>query len=118
MKISFGKHKGKELSEIPMEYLFWLVENTDTSDAKYGAKNKLLVEACNNEINRRGSSKPAQAPNLSYTPLQRQKTDTLITDLKQHIQGLYDSVMALQSIVDIYTEKNGITTKSSEHSPY
>ena len=57
MKIMFGKHKGKELSEIPVEYLQWLIENSDVNDPKYGAKNQILVTACERQI---ASNVPAE----------------------------------------------------------
>lgn len=32
MKMPFGKHKGELLSEIPLEYLQWVISNLDISE--------------------------------------------------------------------------------------
>ena len=32
-KITFGKHKGKRVSEVPLDYLRWVQDNTDVCDA-------------------------------------------------------------------------------------
>ena len=42
MKMPFGKHKGEELSEIPVDYLAWIEENYNLSDE--------LREGINEEI--------------------------------------------------------------------
>lgn len=130
MKVPFKKSKyaGMELEDCPPEYLMWIVETVDTKDPKYGRNNQKLVDAANAAINaqtdRKPSySKPASAfipkQSLSYAPVEgprQNSADELIQELKMQITALYDDVMAIQSLIDVYTEKNGII-KHSEHLP-
>ena len=48
MKLPYGKFKGKEISEIAMlkdgpKYLEWLKGQLDPNDAKYGDKNRAII---------------------------------------------------------------------------
>lgn len=51
--IQFGKHKGKEFREIPIDYLLWLLnaKKTEPSDSKYQQSNEILVQAIEGFLN-------------------------------------------------------------------
>lgn len=114
MILRFGKHKGKELREVPIEYLFWLVENTDTNDPKYGAKNADLVAACNAEINARSDRGRAEKPRATAPS---QGNAKLISELKSLVKNIYDSATQMQFLIDEYSE-NGVVTRNSQDSPF
>jgi hypothetical protein len=60
----FGRDKGKDLKEVGTESLMYLIGRCDQNDPKYGAKNRLLVQECNDIINSRSDSgykKPQKA---------------------------------------------------------
>lgn len=125
MKLMFGKHKGKELRDIPTEYLMWLAETSDVNDAKYGPKNKIMVESCHNEINRRadsaggaGFTKPQRMlKELPVIQLQPKKETDVIKEIRALIDDLYKHASELQRLFDEYTDQ-GVVTKNSEHTPF
>jgi len=59
--VKFGKYKGKDMSECPTDYLFWLVQNTDVHDPKWGASNQKIVDEANAIINSRSDKGVKQA---------------------------------------------------------
>lgn len=55
MKLPYGKFKGKEVSEVALMdkgagYLKWLKGQLDPNDAKYGDKNKELLNAIDDTL--------------------------------------------------------------------
>lgn len=54
----FGKHKGKELQDIPKEYLHWLLDNVDLFDK--------LREDIQKELRTRASGEPTQNIKLTF----------------------------------------------------
>lgn len=129
MKLMFGKHKGKELSEVPSEYLEWLVSETDVNDPKYGPKNQILVASCESELKRRGDSvaapggrgpenpwrkKPQELPIIQLQP---KTTIEIITEVKSFIDDLYKKAAAIQRLLDDHTTEGVSTAKSEWHRP-
>lgn len=131
MKLMFGKHKGKELAEVPTEYLMWLAETSDVNDPKYGPKNQLMVAACNNEVNRRGDSgaqvavvgrgpqnpwrqQPKELPTIQLEP---KKETEVIKEIRTLIDDLYKHASHLQRLFDEYTDK-GVSTRDSARTPF
>ncbi len=53
-RMPWGKHKGVLLSKVPGSYLFWVLEESDTSDA-------MLMALIRDELVRRLPSRPAVA---------------------------------------------------------
>ena len=53
-RFPFGKHKGKKLSQIPMGYYVWLVENLDSFNPKHHNYDKDLNMSVEVEMKRRG----------------------------------------------------------------
>lgn len=122
MKIPFGKkHKGKEISDTPSEYLDWIASTIDTKDPKYGVKNYALVSACREELEKRAArgsyGPPAPAKELPTIQLQPKSQPELVAEVKAFIEDLYKKAAALQRLLDEHTE-NGIVTKSSQHTPF
>ena len=59
--LTFGKHKDSPISTVPADYLKWLMDNTekqmlDPAKANFKAKNKIMLDAILNEIQRRASN--------------------------------------------------------------
>lgn len=50
---TFGKNKGKVISQVETSYLEWLSKNTDANDPQYGQKNQALLDEVSEELNRR-----------------------------------------------------------------
>ena len=44
MEMPFGKHKGEELEDIPLDYLEWLVDNVELRDELDQAVNEAIKE--------------------------------------------------------------------------
>lgn len=51
MILKFGKHRGESISEVPSEYLEWLLE-----------QNKITIEGIEEELERRISAESAKLP--------------------------------------------------------
>ena len=69
IKLGFGKFKGWTLQQVHddgeegMNYLEWLINNTDTTDPKWGAKNKALVREAEQLLGlQRSAAPPVAAP--------------------------------------------------------
>jgi uncharacterized protein (DUF3820 family) len=45
MKLNFGKHKGKELIDVPLEYLAWLVHPVLPEDKMFDVPKQIQDEA-------------------------------------------------------------------------
>ena len=137
MKIMFGKHKGKELSEIPVEYLQWLIENSDVNDPKYGAKNQILVTACERQIasnvpaedkkyyakmaaTNKANAKPPMTPALKSLvgPKEiRTASEMALADLSAYIEEIYNhAARARELLNNFYGNDN--PDDGSEHTPF
>ena len=91
MKIHFGKHKNKDLKEILIEYLMWLIEKfTDSNHPQYGKKNQELVDACHAEINARSDKKPITA----FKSAKTSHSNSTLKELRAHIEKIYDEAQA------------------------
>lgn len=120
--LKFGKHKGKDVSQAPPEYLMWLIENTDINDPKYGAQNQALVDACSAALNARTDRAigrkpaPARAP---FAPAVREKTsvgkDQLIKDLELQIAKIYEAVTEAQGLIDVYNAQGMLKTQEDPY---
>lgn len=55
MTLTFGKHRGKEIEDIPSGYLQWLLETLEDDD-KFNERNPGLYEAVEEEIEIRDRS--------------------------------------------------------------
>ena len=118
MILKFGKHKGKDLKDVPTDYLLWLIENSDISDPLYGEKNKLLVQACHVALNAQADQKtPKKGYVASATPTKNEKVEKLLAELRAQIEEIYKDANAMRDLIDVFNEK-GEKVNSSQNSPY
>lgn len=117
--LKFGKHKGKGLKDVPVEYLQWITETSDVNDPKYGASNKFLVAACHDEINRRtdlldGGGRPAkkEVPNI-----QLKSKGQLVGEVQALIEDLYKHAAKMKTIME-QLEDVDIQDLVSKHTPF
>lgn len=127
MELKFGKHKGKDLRDVPTEYILYLADGMDVNDPKYGAKNQLLVEACHQEINRRTDASmgrqtkaPRSAPErpLPVIQLQPKTKNDVVKGIQALIDDLYKHAVEMQKMVDDYDQDGNVTTRNSEYLPF
>ncbi len=59
IKITFGKHEGKRFSELPWDYLDWIVNKSDMRD---DATKEDVVHTARLELSKRATAAPAPAP--------------------------------------------------------
>ena len=109
MILKFGKHKGKELSQVPTEYLFWLIENTDVNDVKYGKQNQHLVTECHRAINGRTDGYSANTkPAASVAPPNSLGSLTMayvLADMRELIDKIYENADQIRKTMDIFESK-------------
>lgn len=122
MILKFGKYKDKDTSQIPSEYLLWLIENTDINDAKYGAKNQELVNACHAAMNSNTDKQIAKpAPRAFKAPVKSiatsKKMHDIVQEFQAYIQNIYQATQAMQELIDVYHE-DGSVTQDSQHTPF
>lgn len=55
MILTFGKHRGKELKDVPSDYLQWLMEELEDNE-KFNERNPELYEGVEEEIEIRDRS--------------------------------------------------------------
>lgn len=67
LKINFGKHEGLRFSEIPFDYLDFIVNK---SDMRNDPKKEDVVFTAREEIRRRASSAPASQPPTQRAPVE------------------------------------------------
>lgn len=92
MELKFGKHKGKKLSEVPMDYLMWLSSETDTNDPKYGDANKKLVQAVNDEMaSRSGAVKAEKTTNMD--PQILASFSKLLNTIHQDLKEIKEAIL-------------------------
>lgn len=109
MKLAFGKHKGKELRDVPSEYLMWLIENSDVQDSKYGEKNRLLVEGCHQALNAksdggRSNKKPSYSPPSNDQPL---TMNYVLADMRELIDKIYQAAERARDTLDVFETNFG-----------
>lgn len=118
--LKFGKYKGKDLTQVPTEYLEWLVFNTDVDDPKYKLSNMQLVAACNEVIKGRSGGRmtsPAPSEDVRTIQIEKPGKQSLIKSVKGLIESLYKHASEMQKYLDEYDEDGNVTTRKSDHFP-
>lgn len=118
MILKFGKHKGKDMKQVPTEYLFWLTENTDVTDPKYAISNQALVNACHDVINSRADGPKAARQDIPTIQLQKPGKQSLFRSIQALIDSLYKHAAEMQKLLDEHNPDGTITTTQNEHLPF
>lgn len=123
MILKFGKYKGKDLTQVPTEYLDWLAtKGVNVNDPKYGLSNQQLVDACYEVMNSRadvGSYGPKH-PKAEIPTIQLQKPgkEALIRSIQGLIDNLYKHAAEMQKLLDEHRPDGSIVTTKSDHLPF
>lgn len=105
MILKFGKHKGKDIQDVPTDYLFWLLENTDPEDRKYGEKNKLLRQACENAINAKSDGLVQKSQKRAPETSGSLTMGYVLADMRELIDKIYANAGEVLKTMDIFEEK-------------
>lgn len=91
MILKFGKHKGKDIKDVPTEYLSWVITTLDLSDKKFGEQNKLLMAGCNQVINERTDATiPKRREPVKRKPAGNE-LGTVLADIREEIGKIYEA---------------------------
>ena len=124
MILKFGKHKNKDLTQIPTEYLFWLTEEgIDPEDlknnGKYASNNKALIQACHDVINSRSDASPkTRKLDIPTIQLQKPGKEALIRSIQALIDSLYKHAAEMQKLLDEHKADGSVVTTKSEYLPF
>lgn len=65
MRLTYGRHKGEDIVDVPLHYLKWMEENVDLSEQQR--------RDINFEINRRTGDRPGEGRTVSREEIERKK---------------------------------------------
>ena len=144
----FGKEKGKTLDQVAKSSLVFYVKSLKLGNPQYDEKNISMAKECltllnvsdimkiveeidpkhsawemandamNAKMDRKGHLKPASAKTAVVSGSREHNVKSLLKELGTQIKAIYDAALEAQSTIDVFVEKDGMETRSTEEPPY
>lgn len=109
MILKFGKFKGRDINDVPTDYLMYLIETIDPQDeenrGKYALSNQKLIAACHTALNTKADG-PSSVPVRGTGPIQTSSIDRNLKELRALIEQIYEAAAKARSEMDIFSGSN------------